>query len=176
MAQQSIEPNDVLVQIRVPPALAERIRYRAQQSGMAASHWVREVLVRTLDAPELRAWSVGAKDVGHETPVLRNWEFGRTNPHYLFVVRDFAGDRLCVEVRGGPGQGRPATEPLTLDSFRAIYGESLSGQHVYIRGAGFWLVERVFDVPDRPFVAFLKFEDEPPFDTRGRSGTGKTGR
>jgi len=156
--------DEVLVQVRVPVQLADRIKDRAHQTGMATSHWVRDAIVRLLDAPELRAWSIEASEVGKDTPALRNLEFGRKNPHYFLVVRDFAGDGLCVEVRGGPAQGRPATEPLSHDVFRAVYGRSLRGQHLFIRGAGFWVVEHVFDVTDRPLVAFLRFEQDPPFD------------
>jgi hypothetical protein len=169
MPSPSDVEKEILIQVRVPVVVADKIRARAQQTGMATSHWVRDVVVRALEAPELPAWSIDEEDVGKDSPVLRNWEFGRTNPHYLLIVRDFAGDRLCAEIRGGPAQGRPATEPLSLDSFRAIYRDSIRGRHLYIRGGGFWWVERVFDVANRPLVAFLKFEADPPFDAQGRS-------
>ncbi|MFP2960568.1 hypothetical protein ACLEPN_22790 [Myxococcus sp. 1LA] len=171
--------DEVLIQIRVPRTFAEAIRMRTQQTGMAVSHWVRDLIHRTLSQPELLAWIVSQDEVGKDSDWIRTLEFGDMNPHYLLVVRHFGGDLLGVEMRKGPGQGRPATEPLSLTSLRAMSHSLIRKATLYIRGSGFWSIEQIFDVANQPGLFFLKFVEAPPFAEVGaerekRSGKRKT--
>jgi hypothetical protein len=163
MDEKSSPQDEVLIQVRVPRAFAEAIRVRTQQTGMAVSHWVRDLIARTLSQPELLAWCIDREDMGKDTPWLRDMEYGNKHPHYLLVVRNFAGELLWVEMRKGPGQGEPATETLSLATLRAISGRDFRKQILYVRGSGYWSIEHVFDVANQPGVFFLKFAGDPPF-------------
>jgi len=167
MTTQSPAPHEVLIQMRIPRVLADEVRTRAQLTGTPVNQWVRELIQRNLAQPELPAWSIAADQVGKDTALVRNFETGTISPHYLFVVREFAGDHLCVEVKGGPSQGKPPTEALTLRAFRARY-ENIRREPIFIRGSGFWSVHHIIGLgSELPFLLVLSFISDVPFDAHG---------
>src|SRR6266581_3348285 len=110
MVKLSPPSLDVLIQFRLPRALADRLRVRAAEVGAPLTQWIREVLVRELSPRELSGWLIDAPGKSDD-PQWLTWERGQTNPHCYLVVEGWAGDsQLSARVRGGPAQGKAPTE------------------------------------------------------------------